>query len=121
MGWFRRRMRLGSHLALLALAIQLVLTFSHVHLEGLPAAQKYSESAALHDSGDSTLKSPAAHYDPFCAVCALLQLAGSLVSPEAPALAPPQQFDLASLQAQIVVSLAGPRHLPFNARAPPTV
>jgi len=122
MGWFRRHVRLGSHLALLALAIQLVLTFSHVHLGSPAQAQEYAKAVAVNGVGGSTpTKSPTGNHDPLCAVCTLLQLAGSLVCPEAPALAPPQQFDLTPPPAQIVLSRADAWHLPFNARAPPAV
>jgi hypothetical protein len=33
MGWFRSRSRLGSYLALFALAFQLAVSFGHVHLD----------------------------------------------------------------------------------------
>ena len=35
MQWFRSRVKLGSWVALFALALQLALTFGHVHLDGL--------------------------------------------------------------------------------------
>jgi hypothetical protein len=122
MDWFRRHVRLGSHLALLALAIQLALTFSHVHLGSTAQAHEYFKSAAVNGGGGPTPpKLPAANHASLCAVCTLLQLAASLVCSEAPALAPPQQFNLTPPTAQIILSMAGTSHLPFNARAPPAV
>ena len=38
MGWVRRYARFGSWLALAALALQLVLSFGHIHLDGVHRA-----------------------------------------------------------------------------------
>jgi hypothetical protein len=121
MSWFRKNLRMGSHLALLALAIQLVLSFSHVHLNGALQSQEYTASiAGADDAGGTPPKSPVAPHDLICAVCTLLQLAGSLVCPAAPALELPQQFDVAPPQSPGAPLLAALPHLPFNARAPPS-
>ena len=121
MGWFRNNLRMGSHLALLALAIQFVLSFSHVHLNGTLQSQEYTASIALaDDAGGTPPKSPIAPHDPICTVCTSLQLAGSLVCPAAPALELPQQFDVAPAQSPGASLLAALPHQPFNARAPPS-
>lgn len=120
MGWFRKNLRMGSHLALLALAIQLVLSFSHIHLNGVPPSQDAASIAAMDDADGAPPKSPIAPHDLVCAVCTLLQLASSLVCPAAPALALPQQFDPAPPQSRVASSMAALPRLPFNARAPPS-
>ena len=38
MGWVRRHRRHGAVLALIALALQIALTFGHVHLRGVARA-----------------------------------------------------------------------------------
>jgi hypothetical protein len=120
MGWFRRNLRWGTRLALLALTVQLALTFSHVHLDGVRQLHEYAKSVAAADNDGAPPTSPAPKHDPICAVCTLLQLAGSALSPDAPPLALPQQFALVPPPAQAAPAMAAPSHLSFNARAPPS-
>src|SRR5947209_19343537 len=82
MRWFRRNRRGGSYGALLALALQVALSFGHVHLDGagetaIAAAQEAEPGNAPADTADR---------DAFCAICAVISLSGSLLLPEAPAL-----------------------------------
>src|SRR5262245_36804016 len=92
MGWFRSRSRWGSYFALLALAVQLVLSFGHVHLEGsIPGhasalfavhPANAAAAAAVNPSG----KHLPAQADDRCPICALIHLAGALVPTTPPAL-----------------------------------
>ncbi len=126
MGWFRSRSRLGSWLALLALAFQLALSFGHVHLDGgvrgfghspvlasVPAA--LDATAAL----DPASKDKPAHADDYCAVCALIHLAGALVPAEVPSLPLPIHFGQLPFGAAIDFVLTEPLRARFQARAPP--
>jgi hypothetical protein len=86
MYWFRSRSRLSSCIALFALALQLVLTFGHVHLDGTAA----HASATIEAFGGSA-PSPAGNDKPdvahdYCALCALVHLSGALVLNEPPSL-----------------------------------
>lgn len=120
MGWFRRNLRWGTRLALLALTVQFALTFSHIHLDGIRQLPGYAKSAAAADNNGAPPKSPATNHDPICAVCTLLQLAGNVLSPEAPSLSLPQQFAVVPPPTQAVPAMTSPSHLSFNARAPPS-
>jgi Protein of unknown function (DUF2946) len=125
MGWFRSRSRLGSWLALFALAFQLAVSFGHVHLDGVrgfghppvvasvPAA--IDATAALDPAG----KDKPALADDYCAVCALIHLAGALVPAEVPSLPLPNFLGRLPLAAAIDFDLTQPRRARFQARAPP--
>lgn len=125
MSWFRSRSRLGSYLALFALAIQLTLSFGHVHLDrhmpgvrraaGVSAAMTVS-TAAIEHAGKET----PALADDFCPICALIHLAGTLVLAAAPSLPQLGAFSPSPLEAApLPFDIAGPHHSPLGARAPP--
>jgi hypothetical protein len=119
MQWLRSRLRLGSCVALFALAVQLVLTFGHVHLDG---AARYSsitiEASAGATTPASTDRSNGA--DDYCALCALAHLAGTLLLPASAALSLPAVIMQLRHQepAPRIVLPASPS-APFAARAPP--
>jgi Protein of unknown function (DUF2946) len=125
MPWFRSRLRFGGCLALLALALQLALTFGHVHLDAF-AAREPAQAAGAHGQIASSVPDPASGETPaldddYCAICALVQLAGSMVTPTAPPLLPPMQGEAErrTLVSDFYLSRAPPAR--FHARAPPLV
>jgi hypothetical protein len=107
-------------LALFALAVQLVLSFGHIHKRDLLAGW-HSGRATLKLARSPAPELPAqpdGHED-FCSICATLALAGSLVLPEQPAIvhptAPPEPW----LGDGVPVIAAPAERLLFQARAPP--
>ena len=120
MGWFRNKVQIGRCLAFLALALQLVLSFGHVHLTGFPQQQERSASLAADDDG-AIPNSPPAGHDPFCAVCALIQLVGSSVCPVAPIAELPWQFASGPVDETVPALLPAALLLSFEARAPPCI
>ncbi len=122
MHWFRSRARFWSWLALCALAIQLVLSFGHVHLDhALPLSADASIIAAAPALDDPPIDPSAPHNlaDDYCAVCALIHLAGSLTPAIAPSLPLPVSFGRSLPEAGAAYSLAAPHRSPSQARAPP--
>jgi hypothetical protein len=119
MDWIRRHIGLGSWAALLALTIQLYLSFGHIHLEDFQAAptaiaaspQTQSNNPADDDHG------PAGH--DFCAICAALSLTASSTLPTAAVLAIPVDHPLAWAVDVRTAQRPYGVHLPFQARAPP--
>src|ERR1700681_2850872 len=98
MRWFRSRSRWGSGLALFALAFQLAVSFAHVHpdrvapgagsssaLSGVQASLGQTSTGAETASLPATDQAPA-QADDYCAVCALIHLAGTVVAAEPPSL-----------------------------------
>ena len=118
MGWFRSRSRLGSYLALFALAVQLVLSFGHVHRDG-SALFGIHPSAVATATVDPAGKETPALADDYCPLCALTHLAGTLVPAEAPTLPRLAVFSRLLLTPAVEFDIAGQRYSPLRARAPP--
>jgi hypothetical protein len=128
MGWFRSRSRRGSYLALFALAVQLVLSFGHVHLEsGAPVAGHASGLFAVHPANASVTAAvdPAgkefpALADDHCPICTLIHLAGALVPATAPTLPRLTVFGPVLFAVAVEFDVTNPHyHSPLGARAPP--
>jgi hypothetical protein len=127
MGWFRSRARWGSYLALFALAVQLALSFGHVHLEGgAPVSGHASALFAVHPSNaaaaavDPAGKEFPALADAQCPIGTLIHLAGTLVPATAPALPQLVVFSPVSFAVAVEFDLTNPHYYsPLGARAPP--
>jgi hypothetical protein len=123
MRWFRFNRQWGGSLALLALALQLVLSFDHIHAKDLGLAAPGAGNASLTqtptNSGTPPSSKDSDDADDLCAICLLIQLAGSSVHPVAPVLDLPQQFDWVRTETSEALLLPTSLYLPFNARAPP--
>jgi hypothetical protein len=124
MRWFRSRLHLGSRLALFALAVQLALSFGHVHLHNF--VPDTTRSATL-DSGRVLLseRAPSHHpdgsFDADCPICALIQLVATSVPSVAPVLPLPTYPASTGPQAPAELASASSPHFLFQARAPPSV
>jgi hypothetical protein len=120
MTWARSNLQVGVRLALAALAIQLCLSFAHVHLIGFQQTQSQLVSSVdASDADDTDSKSPLAAHDPICVVCALTQLVAHSDLPLPPALELPQSFNSIDHATFVATARSAPPNLLFNARAPP--
>jgi Protein of unknown function (DUF2946) len=126
MGWFRSRSRFPSYLALFALALQLVLSFGHVHFddEDAPASERSAlwgvhASAATTGADDHAGKETPALPDDCCPICTLIHLAGTLVAAEPPSLPLPIALARLRIEPAVEFDLTSSRRAPFGARAPP--
>jgi hypothetical protein len=132
MGWFRRNIRVTTSFALLVLVMHFALTFGHPHgervintaisilsapgladssIEALPAVYGSSHGLPLgpsksSDSGD------------YCAVCANIDLASSLLSPATPSIVVPRNVD-AQPSRVFEFEPTPPSSTGFDARGPP--
>jgi len=127
MRWLRSHIRFGSWSALLALTVQLALSFGHVHFDDsslrsslAPGALQFAVQAAATLADSPTLPiqhKPDGLADDFCAVCSVMQLAG------VPAMVPDLPVPIGSVQIslnpRVEFALASPPTLFFRARAPP--
>jgi hypothetical protein len=124
MHWFRARSSLGSWLALFALAFQLVVSFGHVHLDRAAPGQLSALSGALATTDAITAsprhgdRSPALA-DDYCAICALIHLAGTVVAAAPPDLPAPVLFGALRSQPRAEFELTARARALFAARAPP--
>ena len=119
MHWCRTRLRLGSYIALFALAVQLVLTFGHVHVDGVGRHSSTRIEASAGAAAPADRGGPKVA-DDFCAVCALIHLASTLVPAEVAAL--PLSVVFGQLRrSELALHFALPASPPasFAARAPP--
>jgi hypothetical protein len=137
MNWFRSNVKQGSRLALFALALQFVLSFGHFHAGAAQAAALTVHSVAAQiDASSANVAAPdvmdrsaagqqtpsnhdSDHPNDPCAICAVIALAGSVLSPASPHLLQPHAAEFSYL-----VTDAGFVHLSsagvaFQPRAPP--
>jgi hypothetical protein len=133
MKWFRRHIKTGSRLALLALAIQFALSFGHFHADAARAAP--SIQVGLSDIDLSSLEgvvpAEASHQQPHehdsdhrhpganCAVCAVLSLARYSLFSTPPVLLLPEAVELLYLATDAELAHLNSGRLPFQPRAPP--
>jgi hypothetical protein len=124
MRWLRSNIRGFAGLALFALAVQITLSFGHIHRSDIYGpTSATSTSTALATTGNSPpgpSDRSSKHSDDYCAICATISLLGnSFVA------APPQlPLPLASHAARQIDRVAGiviatPR-ASYQSRAPPT-
>ena len=121
MRWFRTNIRFGGRLALFALAVQIVLSFGHVHAGKIaPAGLSRAPQWQAADGGPSR-PGPHADANDFCAICASIAMVASSVLPE-PSVPVPPIAALYSWGAEFAAALPSRQaHLLFQARAPPFI
>jgi hypothetical protein len=142
MKWFRSNIKHGSRLALLALAIQFVLSFGHHHGAAALAAPAVSmqagnvsgtDAAKTLKTKDSTVRDsaraqaanpagPRSNHDQdsgHCAVCAVMALAGTALFTEPPVLLLPEAYHFLYLATDAEFNHLESRRIVFQPRAPP--
>ncbi|HEU4805234.1 MAG TPA: DUF2946 family protein [Nitrobacter sp.] len=140
MKWFRSNIKHGSRLALLALAIQFVLSFGHHHgaaAFAAPAASMQAGGAdgiqtktlatkdAVRVSAKASATSPAApasghdQDSDTCAVCAVMALASTALFTEPPVLLLPEACHFLHLVIEAEFDHLESRRVVFQPRAPP--
>jgi uncharacterized iron-regulated membrane protein len=133
MNWFRKHVRTGARLALLALAIQFVLSFGHFHAFAAQAAPAVQAGLTQADPGHVAI-SPARdagaqkqqpsnhdrdHPSDGCAICAVIALATNLLLATPPALKLPQAIELPYLTSEAEFAHLKSAPHAFQSRAPP--
>jgi hypothetical protein len=121
MGWVDRHKRHGAVLALIALALQIVLAFGHVHLRGLSGSSRpviAGEASLAHAPLQAPAQSPSDD-DDYCAICASIFLASSAFAPAPPQLLVPANFQRVEHCFNAARPLAESLRLAFRSRAPP--
>lgn len=136
MAWIRTNRRFGAWWALLAIALQIVLSFGHAHrsdevrLHAAAAAAAYARLAHI-DLADTDLphavaierRGPAgpdgsAAFEP-CAICAVIELAAAAVPPQPPTWGVPERIGEAGFAIAADAGSAPAQRRLFQARAPP--
>jgi hypothetical protein len=127
MRWLRHRRKFGGLLALFALALQLGLSFGHIHTEELFGSGRAAPSASVGDharwlsSDQRTNQTSSDHSDDYCAICATTYLLSSSFVPKAPQPLPPTFISRPVEHSSSVAAIfVAPRRAPFQSRAPPS-
>jgi hypothetical protein len=120
MRWFRRNMRFGSWCALFALAIQLGLSFGHLHFASSAAAAALASAAAEPAGTADDPPTPTKHsrVADYCTICASIHLTG-LLTAEPPSVSTLHPSNGERLKVFIEATTSSFSGLAFNARAPP--
>jgi SAM domain (Sterile alpha motif) len=123
----RRAMRLlrahqpsGAWFALLALLIQIAVSFGHVHGDDLVLVfgGAWNRHPPLTSAPRNDPGSPSRDHD-FCTICACIALAGSLVLPQPPAIVVAIVLQGIVLADRVLLLVSTDRHRHCQARAPP--
>jgi hypothetical protein len=123
MRWFRDNIRQGSWAALIALAINLALSFGHVHaIDGKGPGHPAGALAAFMSPDDSDHgpgQPDRDHADYLCPICLASAAMASAIAPTPPVL--PVAFVIGTIdqpieQAKAVVE---PQHPAYQSRGPP--
>jgi len=141
MKWFRAHIHHGVGLALVALLIQTVLSFGHIHpivpADGWQLGQHrlaqlihtghaLSSSAKLSSlSGTTALPSVPApngsHHGHICPICAAVAMTGIVIFPSPPHLRLPQSATVSELTTVAYVVDRDHAEVAFRSRAPPAL
>jgi len=121
MRWFRSNTNLGGRSALFALAVQLALSFGHVHRDGLYAVSPGAGPAlsSASQSGSSPSNQPVNHGDDYCAICATIALIGSSLVAAAPMLPLPRLGETVAPVGRVAGLVVAQHRTAFQSRAPP--
>jgi len=126
MRWVRTNLRYGSWCALLAVAIQIIVSFGHAHrIDGfrqgglVPHAALRIHGQAALDPGDQTPKPIGLALD-YCAICVVIKMGAATMPAEAPASGVPVVVSQIQFSSHADAATWTFGHLLFQARAPPS-
>jgi hypothetical protein len=124
MGWVHSHRRHGAVFALLALALQIAVSFGHVHLDGVVRAAPHAALTGPHKIAlaQASPQAPAQNPgddDDYCAICASIFLVSTSFVSEPPKLPVPGGFERITHSISIARGIIEPRRFAFQSRAPP--
>ena len=106
--------------ALVALLVQIVVSFAHIHRDDLVSvAPEYMPNASrLNPADDSRSPVPTRDHD-FCTICASMALVGSVVLPQPPMVVLATVPCRIGLIERAIILASRDQHRHFQARGPP--
>lgn len=123
MSWVRSNLRFGSWCALFALAVQLIVLFTHVHCGPTacwPASQSVVGAIGLGSADTSAQPKPSTPAAvEYCMFCAVIHLAGNALPVVAPTPSISSAYSVQRPWVDRSVILAATPYQIFQARAPP--
>jgi hypothetical protein len=126
MHWFRLKIRPCARLALFALALQMAVSFGHMHRDdlGLPPLPASDQTQAVADAGGAQPRSDQHNNqkpDDYCPICASMALIATAMPSLPPLLIVPAPIAPVWLPEIPVQRLPTRVALSFQARAPPAI
>jgi len=122
MRWFRDNVRQGSWAALVALAINLALSFGHVHaIDGKSHDSGLLIAALAHSGADQDQdRRDDGHLDYLCPICAATAALANAMAPPPPVV-PVSYFAVATIDHAIepAIAVVEPQRAAFQSRGPP--
>ena len=124
MGWVHCHKRYGACFALVALALQIVVSFGHVHLDGIVGSDRVTLAAPHQAVARQGVAAPAPAQNPgddddYCAICASIFLASTSFVSQPPPLPVPDGFHRIGHSVGTAFGIIAPRRVAFRSRAPP--
>jgi hypothetical protein len=123
MGQARRYRRHGAYLALLALALQIALSFGHVDLSGVIGPTHLTltgkQNTAVTQAPQPGPAKTSGDNDGYCLICASIFLVSNSFVSEPPKLPVPDGFERTIHSIRIDRGISTPRSIVFRSRAPP--
>jgi hypothetical protein len=121
MGSVHRYRRHGAYLALLALALQIVLSFGHVDLGGIIGPTHLTLARKQHTVVTQAPQPgpPQTSGDNYCLICASIFLVSNSFVSEPPKLPVPDGFEQTIHSIRIDHGVSTPWSIVFRSRAPP--
>jgi hypothetical protein len=122
MNWFRSNIRTGARLALLALLVQLALSFGHIH-GFAPQAASATQSVLPVDHAAKPQPAPSKHdsdqTNDICAICAVMAMASTVLFSAPPILLLPDAVEILHWITDAEFAHLKSAGTAFQPRAPP--
>jgi hypothetical protein len=122
MRFLRAHQTSGAWVALLALLVQIVVSFAHIHRDDLvPVVPESVPNASRLDPAlpdDSRSPAPTRD-DDFCTICASMALVASVVLPQPPMVVLATVLRRVGLIERAIILASTDQHRHFQARGPP--
>ena len=112
--------RFASWLALIALAIQLAVSFGHVHLDGISRIDTAAAAGRSAHTAQSLPPQQQGDKDDYCAICASIALLSGSVTAMPPQLALPVVSGVVEHADSVTIDAIVLRRASYQSRAPPS-
>jgi hypothetical protein len=111
--------RFARSLGLLAMLVQLVASYSHIHPEDFQFLNGHAAPMLTADRGPHHAPIQPGTVDDDCAICAAMHMAGSAPLPVPPVIAAPSKFGAVAIVSLAAIHLSSAAYSLFRSRAPP--